>query len=87
MKQVEIGEIEIPLEYFNLSVDEKETLCLEIMNAMIEVLDKTLKPNFDRKEVLDLILQSSIMTNIKTEQYEICQFLSDVRKLLNEQTS
>lgn len=87
MRQVEIGEIEIPLEYFNLPVDEKETLCLEIMNAMIEVLDKTLKPNFDRKEALDLILQSSIMTNIKTEQYEICQFLSDVRKLLNEQTS
>ena len=87
MKQVEIGEIEIPLEYFNLPVDEKESLCLDIMNAMMEILEKTLRPHIDRKEVLDLILQSSIMTNIRTEQYEICQFLSDVRKLLNEQTS
>jgi hypothetical protein len=33
---------------------------------------------------VDLIIQSSLITNEEEENYEMCQVLVDIRKLINE---
>jgi len=84
-RHVKIGELEIPIDYFKFCKEDKDILCNEIMDAMLHLLDKQLKPSLDRLEVLDKLLESSIITNQEQEEYEICQVLMDIRTLINEQ--
>jgi predicted nucleotidyltransferase len=85
MKQIRIGEVEIPHEYFSYSKEKKEELCNELLNAMLLILEDQIPSQYNKKEVLDEILESSIITNIEDEVYEVCQVFHDVRNLLNEQ--
>jgi hypothetical protein len=82
--EIKIGELEIPVDYFSFSQADRDILCLQIMDAMLHMLDKNLNPEIDRLDILDKILESSIITNQKTEEYEICAVLSDIRNLLDE---
>jgi len=81
---IKIGELEVPVDYFNFCKEDKEILCNEVMDAMLHILDRQLKPDLDRLEVLDKLLESSIITNQEQEEYEICQVLVDIRTLINE---
>jgi len=83
-RHVKVGELEIPIDYFKFCKEDKEILCNEIMDAMLHMLDRQLKPNLDRLKVLDRLLESSIITNQEQEEYEICQVLVDIRTLINE---
>ena len=83
MKGYRIGEIEVPTDYFKLSKDEKDQLCNDIMDVMIEIIDRNIRKDLNRLEVLDKMLESSIITNIDDEQYEVCAVLQDIRNLLN----
>jgi len=84
-RHVKIGELEIPINYFKFSKEDRDILCNEVMDAMLHMLDKQLKPELDRLEILDKLLESSIITNQEQEEYEICQVLVDIRTLINEQ--
>jgi len=81
---IKIGELEVPVDYFNFSKEDKEILCNKVMDAMLYVLDRQLKPDLDRIEILDKLLESSIITNQEEEEYEVCQVLMDIRTLINE---
>jgi hypothetical protein len=83
-KHIKVGEMEIPINYFSFSRNEKEMLCLELMDAMLHVLDRELNQELDRVAVLDRLLESSIITNQDEENYEICEVLKDIRILINE---
>ena len=83
-RHVKIGELEIPIDYFKFSKKDKDILCNEIMDAMLHILDRQLKPDLDRMKVLDKLLESSIITNQEQEEYEICAVLKDIRTLINE---
>jgi hypothetical protein len=83
-KHVKLGDLEIPVDYFNMSKEDKEVLCNVIMDGMLTVLDRGLKSDIDRIEIFDKILESSIITNQEQEEYEICQVLVDIRTLMNE---
>jgi len=83
-KHIKVGEMEIPINYFSFNRNEKEMLCLELMDAMLHVLDRELNQELDRVAVLDRLLESSIITNQDEENYEICQVLIDIRILINE---
>jgi hypothetical protein len=82
--KMKIGEIEIPIEYFELTVEEKDYLVNEILNEMITQIDKNVRPEINRIDVLQHILNSSIQTNIEDESYEICAVLYDIKQKLNE---
>lgn len=84
MKQVKVGELEVPIDYFNFKPSEKEALCQEILDAILHVLDRQLNPEIDRLDILDKLLVSSIITNENDENYEICAVLTDIRNLINE---
>ena len=81
---IRIGEIEIPSKYFSLPKREKEVLCGAILDTILTMIDRSTSPGIDRFMILDKLIESSIITNEKEENYEICSVLKDVRKLINE---
>lgn len=85
-KHVKVGELEVPVDYFNFNKEDKENLCNNIMDMMLRILDRQLRPDLDRMKVLDKLLESSIITNQEQEEYEVCQVLVDIRNLINEST-
>lgn len=84
LKHIKVGELEIPESFWDLTEEEKEQLCLTIMDSMLTILDKTLNADINRADMLDKMLESSIMVNESNEQYEICEVMYKIRKLLNE---
>jgi len=83
-KHIKVGELEIPESYWDMTEEDKEQLCLTIMDSMLTILDKTLNAEINRMDILDKMLESSIMVNESNEQYEICEVMYKIRKLLNE---
>jgi hypothetical protein len=83
-KHIKVGEIDIPTNYWSMSEEERLELSLTLMEDMLIILDKTLNPEFDRIDILDLLLISSIISNEEKEEYEICDVMSSIRKILND---
>ena len=59
-------------------------ICIEMMDNMLRLIDKHLRPGVNPIDFLDQILESSIQNNIMNEEYEICQVLHDIKNLLDE---
>jgi hypothetical protein len=53
---------------------------------MLTLINKKVKPEFNRMLVLQKLLESSILSNVEEENYEICQVLTDIKNILNEPT-
>jgi hypothetical protein len=53
---------------------------------MITLINKQVRPEFNRMLVLEKLLDSSIQSNVEEENYEICQVLTDIKNILNEPT-
>ena len=83
-KHIKVGEIEIPKDYWTLDLETKRELCETLVDTLLVVLDKQVRPDMNKLRVLDLLLISSIITNEQEENYEICQVLHDLRLLINE---
>lgn len=83
-EHIKVGELEIPIDYFKYNKEDKDILCNEIMDIMLHMLDKHLRPDMDRIKVLDLLLESSIITNQEQEEYEVCAVLSNIRELIKQ---
>ena len=84
VRHVKVGELEVPVDYFNFCKEDKEILCNQVMDAMLHMLDRQLRPDLDRIQILEKLLESSIITNQEEEEYELCQVLMDIRTLINE---
>ncbi len=83
-EHIKVGELEIPLTYWEMTEQDKNDLCLTIMDSMLIILDKHLNEGLNRMDVLDKMLESSIMVNTQEEEYEICEVMTRIRKLINE---
>ena len=82
-KRQKIGEIQVPTNYFDMTADEKHSVCLGLFEVMIDTLNRTAKPEYDRFMILDKLLDSSIQTNVEDENYEIAAVLRDIQSLIN----
>lgn len=83
-EHVQIGEIELPIDYFKLSIEDKNDLCMGLIEVMLDILDKTLPQYVSRFDILDKLLDSSIITNLEHENYEICAVLEKCKQIINE---
>jgi len=81
---VEIGELNIPKDYFKFTHKQRVSLCNTIIDSMLHIIDRSVEPEIDRLEILDGIIESSIITNLGDENYEVVQVLSDVKTLLTK---
>lgn len=83
-KHIKIGELEIPKDYWTMQEDDRYELCLTIIDGMLTLIDKHVAADVDRMIVLDQLLNSSIESNEQNENYEVCQMLLDLKKIINE---
>ena len=83
-QHVKIGEIEVPKDYWKMEDEIKKAICEELIDTLLRVLDKQLNPDMDRIKILNELLTSSIISNEKLENYEICQVMCDLRTIINE---
>jgi len=84
MKNIKVGELEIPADYFSLPQDDKDVICNSILESILYLLEKHVDNEyFNRKMVLERIIESSIITNEMEENYEVAGVLFDVQKLIN----
>jgi hypothetical protein len=83
-EQVDLGYIDIPVDYFKFNDDQKKAVCNKIINVLLQHINKELDPTINRITFLDDVLESSLITNEDAEQYTVCAVLKDCRKLINE---
>ncbi|CAB5212598.1 hypothetical protein UFOVP187_34 [uncultured Caudovirales phage] len=81
--QIELGWVDIPKEYFKLTPKKKKVICNNIIDTLLQSLERDLSPEINRITFLDEILESSIISNDNLEQYEVSAVLLDCRKQLN----
>ena len=81
---IEIGEIDIPIDYMDLTEIDKKNICNKIIAQLLIYIEDKLDPTINRIDFLDDVLMSSIQTNEVIEKYEVCSVFRDCRKLLNE---
>ena len=84
---IKVGELEIPADYFKLPDEDKKEICSFLLDTILNILEKELSPMAEKKQVLNFLLESSIMTNEMDETYEVAAVLRDIKKLLDEQNS
>jgi hypothetical protein len=84
MKSVKIGSLNIPEDYFTLSVNEKEAICLVIFDDILTLVNRQLPKHINRMEFVSKIIESSLITNVHEEKYEVAAVLKDIQHLLIE---
>ena len=55
-----------------------------IGEAFVTLLNEHLDSHINKVRALDKLIESSIITNIKDEQYEIVDLLTKIRTMINE---
>jgi hypothetical protein len=83
-KSIKVGELEIPADYWSMNKKDKRELCLTITDAILTLLDNLVNPEYNRTALINAIIDSSIETNVRDENYEVCQVLSDIKQIINE---
>jgi hypothetical protein len=82
-EHIELGFIDIPMEYNKFTEEKKIIIINKIIDTLLLHIDRDLDPMYNRIDFLNEVLDSSIMTNEEEEQYEICSVLLDCKKQLN----
>jgi hypothetical protein len=83
-KKINIGNIDIPTDYFDFDEIKKKEVCEDLLEVLYIFIDKELDEKYNRIEFLKEVLHSSLETNVQLETYEVAAVLNDCIKLLNE---
>lgn len=84
--QINVGFMEIPIEYLQFTKEQKNLVCDKIIDEMLIQIDRNLLPEFSRIDFLEEVLESSLISNELEENYEICSVIKDCQRRLNEAT-
>ena len=82
-EEIDIGNIDIPIDYSKLNSKQKVAICDNLIDTLLMSIDRILPPEINRIQFLDEVLESSIESNNDLEQYEVSQTLYDMRKRLD----
>jgi len=82
-EEINIGSIDVPIDYSKLNSKQKKAVCNNLIDVLLMTIDNTLPPHINRIQFLDEVLESSIESNNDLERYEISQTLYDMRKQLD----
>jgi hypothetical protein len=83
--KIEVGYIDIPIDYINFTKKQKNIVCENIVDVLYKYIDKELEPTINRLEFLDDVFDSTLDTNVEQENYEVAAVIRDCRKLINEE--
>lgn len=84
MRKIRLGMIDVPVEYFEYTPEQKKELCEDLIDRLYLFIDDKLDPEHNRIDFLISVLESSRDTNAEHEQYEVAAVINDCLKLLNE---
>jgi hypothetical protein len=83
-KQIKVGHLDVPTDYFKLPQEDKDVVCNSILESILYILERHINDDsIDKINVLNRIIDSSIITNQHEENYEVCGVLVDIRNLIN----
>jgi len=83
-KQIKVGHLDVPTDYFKLPQEDKDVVCNSILESILYILERHINDDsVDKLNVLNRIIDSSIITNQHEENYEVCGVLVDIRNLIN----
>lgn len=83
-KNIKVGHLDVPLDYFNMPQEDKDIVCNSILESILYILERHINDDsIDKINVLNRIIDSSIITNQHEENYEVCGVLVDIRNLIN----
>lgn len=83
-EQVELGWIDIPKSYHTFTDKNKMRICDNIIDTLLNYIDKELDPTINRITFLEEVLDSTLETNVDLELYEVAQVIHDCKKRLND---
>jgi hypothetical protein len=85
-EQVNIGYIDVPLEYAKFEDSIKKEFCNNLIDSMLRMIEKELSraPEINRINFLQELLESSLITNVNLENYEVCTILRDCLNQIND---
>jgi len=82
-----LNNLEMPSGYFDMNEEEKLDVCLGLMESIYEIIIKNSSSQFNKVELFNRILDTTIEHNERLEEYEACAILADTKRLLNETTN
>ena len=80
MKHLTNNDIKVPVNYFELTEEEKKQLHIISRNILLNML----RYNPDRVEIINQVITQSIKVCEHQENYEMCFALTEILKLVNE---
>jgi hypothetical protein len=83
-KKINIGNIDIPTDYFHYDEIKKKEVCEDLLEVLYIFIDRELDEKYNRIEFLKEVLLSSLESNVQLETYEVAAVLNDCIKILNE---
>jgi hypothetical protein len=83
-KKINIGNIDIPTDYFHYDEIKKKEVCEDLLEVLYIFIDRELDEKYNRIEFLKEVLLSSLESNVQLETYEVAAVLNDCLKILNE---
>jgi hypothetical protein len=85
-EQVNIGYIDVPLEYNKFNDEYKIKFCNNLIDSMLRMIENELQaaPEINRINFLQELLESSLITNEELENYEVCIILRDCLNQFND---
>jgi len=78
--------IKMPKDYFKMSEEDKLDVCVGLLESIYDIIIKNSSRQFDKVELFQRVLESTIKHNEQLENYEACAILNDTKRLLDEQT-
>lgn len=81
---IQLNDIGIPNDYFLLDEEQKRKLCVELIDVILHIIDNNFQPQFNRVELLKLLIKINIEQLLIEESYEMIQVLKDIEKIINE---
>lgn len=79
---MDLGKIDIPTNYIDLTYEQKIVVCDHLIDTVLLSIDKILPQQINRIQFLMEVIDDSIESNNKLEQYEVSQTLFDMKKRL-----
>lgn len=80
MKHLTNKDIKVPVNFFELTEDERKQLYVISRNLLMNML----KYHPDRVEIINQVITQSIQICEQEENYEMCYALTEILKLINE---
>jgi len=81
---IDFDYMDLPQDYSSFTDEDKKKIVDNLIDLLFFTVDNALPKEINRLTFVQKVFESSLITNEKDENYEICAVLVDCLKKLNE---